>query len=94
MVIVGAADIDLAHREPAEIGQIGNPALGVTPLRECTGLNVISGGRERIDAPRAQTVGTLFGGNQNQAVLNRTALSILAKRPCVATAMIRPQAIG
>lgn len=33
---------------------------------------------ERIGAPRAQTVGTLFGGNQNQAVLNRTALSILA----------------
>jgi acetyl-CoA C-acetyltransferase len=33
---------------------------------------------ERIGAPGAQTVGTLFGGNQNQAVLNRTALSILA----------------
>lgn len=32
---------------------------------------------ERIGAPNAQTVGTLFGGNQNQAVVNRTALSIL-----------------
>jgi acetyl-CoA C-acetyltransferase len=33
---------------------------------------------ERIGAPNAQTVGTLFGGNQNQAVVNRTALSILS----------------
>jgi len=33
---------------------------------------------ERIGAPGAQTVGTLFGGNQNQAVVNRTALSILS----------------
>ena len=33
---------------------------------------------EQIGASGAQTVGTLFGGNQNQAVVNRTALSILA----------------
>lgn len=33
---------------------------------------------EKIGAPGAQTVGTLFGGNQNQAVVNRTALSIQA----------------
>jgi acetyl-CoA C-acetyltransferase len=33
---------------------------------------------ERIGAPGAQTVGTLFGGNQVQAVVNRSAASILA----------------
>ena len=33
---------------------------------------------ECIGAPVAQTVGTLFGGNQNQAVVNRTAAEILA----------------
>jgi len=33
---------------------------------------------ERIGAHGAQTVGTLFGGNQNQAVLNHTAAAILA----------------
>jgi acetyl-CoA C-acetyltransferase len=33
---------------------------------------------EEIGAPGAQTVGTLFGGNQVQAVVNRTALEILA----------------
>jgi acetyl-CoA C-acetyltransferase len=33
---------------------------------------------EQIGAPGAQTVGTLFGGNQNQAVVNRTASSILS----------------
>ena len=33
---------------------------------------------ERIGASAAQTVGTLFGGNQNQAVVNRTAAEILA----------------
>ena len=33
---------------------------------------------EQIGAANAQTVGTLFGGNQNQAVVNRTALSILS----------------
>ncbi len=33
---------------------------------------------ERLGAPGAQTVGTLFGGNQNQVVVNRTAESILA----------------
>lgn len=33
---------------------------------------------EQIGAPQAQTVGTLYGGNQNQAVVNRTALSILS----------------
>ena len=32
---------------------------------------------ERIGASGAQTVGTLIGGNQNQAVINRTALEIL-----------------
>lgn len=32
---------------------------------------------ERIGASGAETVGTLFGGNQNQAVINQTALSIL-----------------
>ncbi|MCZ6642390.1 MAG: acetyl-CoA acetyltransferase [Gammaproteobacteria bacterium] len=31
-----------------------------------------------IGASGAQTVGTLFGGNQNQAIVNRTALSILS----------------
>lgn len=33
---------------------------------------------ERIGAPNAQTVGTLFGGNQNQAMVNHTADAILA----------------
>ncbi|MDP6377390.1 MAG: acetyl-CoA acetyltransferase [Pseudomonadales bacterium] len=33
---------------------------------------------EQFGAVGAQTLGTLFGGNQNQAVLNRTAASILA----------------
>jgi acetyl-CoA C-acetyltransferase len=33
---------------------------------------------EQIGAPVAQTLGTLFGGNQVQAVVNRTALEILA----------------
>jgi len=33
---------------------------------------------ERIGAPGAQTVGTLIGGNQNQALLSHTALEILA----------------
>jgi acetyl-CoA C-acetyltransferase len=33
---------------------------------------------EQIGAAGAQTVGTLFGGNQNQAVVNRTASAILA----------------
>jgi len=33
---------------------------------------------EQIGAPNAQTVGTLFGGNQNQAMVNRTCLEILA----------------
>ena len=33
---------------------------------------------EQIGAPQAQTVGTLFGGNQNQAVVSRTAVSILS----------------
>lgn len=33
---------------------------------------------ERIGAPNAQTVGTLFGGNQNQAIVNHTADAILA----------------
>ena len=32
---------------------------------------------ERIGAPDAQTVGTLFGGNQNQAIINDTAAAIL-----------------
>ena len=32
---------------------------------------------ERIGAHGAQTVGTLFGGNQNQAVINHTAAAIL-----------------
>ena len=34
---------------------------------------------EQIGAPQAQTVGTLYGGNQNQAVVNRTAMSILSR---------------
>lgn len=33
---------------------------------------------ELIDAPGAQTAGTLFGGNYNQVVVNETAASILA----------------
>ena len=33
---------------------------------------------EQIGVPRAETLGTLFGGNQVQAVVNRTALEILA----------------
>ena len=33
---------------------------------------------ERIGAPGAQTVGTLIGGNQNQALLSETAMEILA----------------
>ena len=33
---------------------------------------------ERIGAPGAQTVGTLIGGNQNQALMNHTAAEILA----------------
>lgn len=33
---------------------------------------------ERIAAHGAQTVGTLFGGNQNQAVINHTAAAILS----------------
>ena len=33
---------------------------------------------ERIGASGAQTVGTLIGGNQNQALMNQTALEILA----------------
>ena len=33
---------------------------------------------ERIGAPGAQTLGTLIGGNQNQALLTHTALEILA----------------
>lgn len=33
---------------------------------------------ERIGAPSAQTVGTLIGGNQNQALMNHTAEEILA----------------
>jgi acetyl-CoA C-acetyltransferase len=33
---------------------------------------------EQIGVPQAQTLGTLFGGNQVQAVVNRTALEILA----------------
>ena len=33
---------------------------------------------ERIGAAGAQTVGTLIGGNQNQALMNRTAAEILA----------------
>ena len=33
---------------------------------------------ERIGAPAAQTVGTLIGGNQNQALLSETAMEILA----------------
>ena len=33
---------------------------------------------ERIGAAGAQTVGTLIGGNQNQALMNRTAAQILA----------------
>lgn len=33
---------------------------------------------EVIGAQNAQTVGTFFGGNQNQAIVNHTALSILA----------------
>ncbi|MCY3624310.1 MAG: acetyl-CoA acetyltransferase [Gammaproteobacteria bacterium] len=33
---------------------------------------------ERIGAPAAQTVGTLIGGNQNQALLTETAMEILA----------------
>ena len=33
---------------------------------------------EQIGAPQAESVGTLFGGNQNQAVVSRTALSILS----------------
>ena len=33
---------------------------------------------ERIGAHGAQTVGTLFGGNQNQAIINHTARSILS----------------
>ena len=32
----------------------------------------------KIGAPGAQTVGTLFGGNQNQVIVNRTATSILS----------------
>ncbi|MCP4004827.1 MAG: acetyl-CoA acetyltransferase [bacterium] len=32
---------------------------------------------ERVGAHGAQTVGTLFGGNQNQAIINHTALEIL-----------------
>lgn len=32
----------------------------------------------KIGAPSAQSVGTLFGGNQNQVIVNRTALSILS----------------
>ena len=35
---------------------------------------------ERIGAVRAQTVGTLVGGNQNQALMNQTASEILAGR--------------
>ncbi|MCZ6658505.1 MAG: acetyl-CoA acetyltransferase [Gammaproteobacteria bacterium] len=33
---------------------------------------------EHVGAPNAQTAGTLFGGNQNQVVVNRTATSILS----------------
>jgi len=33
---------------------------------------------EQIGVPGAQTLGTLFGGNQVQAIVNRTALEILA----------------
>jgi acetyl-CoA C-acetyltransferase len=33
---------------------------------------------EQLGAPQAQTVGTLFGGNQVQAMVNKTALEILS----------------
>ena len=33
---------------------------------------------QRLGAPGAQTVGTLIGGNQNQAVINQTALEVQA----------------
>ena len=62
-------------------------SIGATALADVQSVRVIRGMwgyenpaallSERIGALGAQTVGTLIGGNQNQAVINRTALEIL-----------------
>ena len=61
---------------------IGTALGGVQSVRVIRGMwgydNPAALLRERIGATGAQTVGTLIGGNQNQAVINHTAVEILA----------------
>ena len=69
---------DLAKRDAG----VGKALAGVQSVRVIRGMwgyeNPAALLAERIGAPQAQTVGTLIGGNQNQAVINRTALEILS----------------
>ncbi len=59
----------------------GNLLGGVQSVRVIRGIwpyeNPARWIAEQIGAPSAQTLGTLFGGNQVQAVVNRTAMEIL-----------------
>ena len=63
----------------AEIGRFLHQAQSVRVVRGMWGYrNPAALIAERIGAFGAQTVGTLIGGNQNQALMNHTALEILA----------------
>ena len=84
---------DLAESvEPIEMmlraARLAESDTGVAVLDKVDSVRVIRGAwdygnpagwlAERIGAGSAQTVGTLFGGNQNQALMNQTAKDVLA----------------
>ena len=76
-------DMMLAAARRAEADAGAGPLLAkVQSVRVVRGMwnygNPAGAIRERIGAAGAETVGTLIGGNQNQALMNHTAAEILA----------------
>ena len=68
----------LAAEKDTEVGRVLAEAQSVRVVRGIWGYeNPAKVIAERIGAAGAETVGTLIGGNQNQAVINATSLDIL-----------------
>ena len=73
--------LEAVRRAEADTG-VGDVLRRAQSVRVVRGMwnyrNPAAAIAERIGAVGAQTVGTLIGGNQNQALMNHTALEILA----------------
>ena len=73
--------LEAVRRAEADAG-VGDVLRRAQSVRVVRGMwnyrNPAAAIAERIGAVGAQTVGTLIGGNQNQALMNHTALEILA----------------